>query len=207
MDKITISVRVNRKPILPRIATILTIAGIVFSAACIQTSSSDIPPQGLSKPDFPTTASYYPLETKIPDEISNHLETPEGQSSATGIRPFPTLPGAINWIERTPETPLTGEVPAGLLREILHDLSARLKIELEKIEIVKAEQVVWNDGSLGCPQPGEVYTQALVNGYWLILEVDAVAYDYHASDRGYFFLCELPSLPGFDSPGKQPPEP
>jgi hypothetical protein len=29
---------------------------------------------------------------------------------------------------------------------------------------------VWNDGSLGCPEPGMMYTQALVNGYWLIIE-------------------------------------
>jgi hypothetical protein len=105
-------------------------------------------------------------------------------------------------------------VPASLQEEIVQDLSQRLNIAPERIEIVKSEQVVWNDGSLGCPQPGMFYTQALVNGYWLILEVDHVPYDYRASDRGFFFYCERPSSPalatlspGVNSPATQPDRP
>ena len=31
--------------------------------------------------------------------------------------------------------------------------------------VVQVEEVTWPDGSLGCPQPGMAYTQALVPGY------------------------------------------
>lgn len=200
MDLIPISLRAGQKPLLSRIATALTIAGMVLFSACAQTSAPGSPSKSLSTPGLPTTASNHPLATQEPGGTSLHLETPAGQSSATVIRPFQTIPGAVKRVEPTPGTPVTGEVPASLLTEIFQDLSERLKIEIEQIEISKAEQVVWNDGSLGCPQPGEFYTQALVDGYWLILEVDNVAYDYRASDRGNFFLCALPSLPVTHSP-------
>ena len=45
-------------------------------------------------------------------------------------------------------------------------------------EVVSAEAVTWNDGSLGCPEAGQAYTQALVEGYQVILEVDGERYDY-----------------------------
>jgi hypothetical protein len=63
-------------------------------------------------------------------------------------------------------------------------------VALEAITITRAEAIVWNDGSLGCPQPGEVYTQATVPGYWIVLEVNGRAYDYHAAENGYFILCQ-----------------
>jgi hypothetical protein len=140
--------------------------------------------------------------------------TTESHSNFTTPHLFPTLPEAIVRVERTPAAPVTGEVPASLLKQIFQDLSERLKIGPEKIDIIKAEAVVWNDGSLGCPRPGEFYTQALVNGYWLILEADEVAYDYRASDQGNFFLCEQPFSPGLSAtlpvihnPENQPTKP
>ncbi len=45
-------------------------------------------------------------------------------------------------------------------------------------EVVSAEAVTWNDGSLGCPEAGQAYTQALIEGYQVILEVDGERYDY-----------------------------
>ena len=90
---------------------------------------------------------------------------------------------------------ITGEVPAELLDTILKDLSERLHVNRENIIVLQDQAVVWNDGSLGCPQPGVFYTQAQVNGYWVILEAEGKRYDYHATDTGYFFLCDNGSLP------------
>ena len=33
------------------------------------------------------------------------------------------------------------------------------------LKVLSAEAVTWSDGSLGCPEPGMMYTQALVPGY------------------------------------------
>lgn len=70
------------------------------------------------------------------------------------------------------------------------DLSTRLAVEESSIETVSTQQVTWSDGSLGCPQPGEFYTQALVEGSRIILEHDGRFYDYHAGADDEPFLCE-----------------
>jgi hypothetical protein len=49
--------------------------------------------------------------------------------------------------------------------------------------------VTWSDGSLGCPKPGMLYTQALVPGYRVKLKVGSEVWDYHASERGGVVLC------------------
>lgn len=96
--------------------------------------------------------------------------------------------------------PITGEVPQDLLQQMVDDLSQRLDVSPESITVERAEEVVWRDGSLGCPQPGQFYTQALVHGYRVTL-VAGEQYHYHANDSGYFFLCENPAPP----PGGGPP--
>ncbi len=59
----------------------------------------------------------------------------------------------------------------------------------DALELASAERVTWSDGSLGCPQPGLLYTQALVPGYRIRLRSPAGVLDYHASLRGTPVLC------------------
>lgn len=108
------------------------------------------------------------------------LDTPE-------LRPSPTSPIGI---EPPDFNPGEGEVPAKLLDEIIADLAGNKGVDLQSIQVIRAEAVVWNDGSLGCPKPGEFYIQMLLDGYWVVLQVEGVYYDYRVSDDGYFFICE-----------------
>jgi hypothetical protein len=85
---------------------------------------------------------------------------------------------------------VTGEVPQELLDAVFDDLVERMDVDRAEITVEQAEYVIWRDGSLGCPQPDMMYTQALVPGYQIVLRVGEATYDYHASDRGYFLLCE-----------------
>jgi hypothetical protein len=74
-------------------------------------------------------------------------------------------------LSTTGETPLVkGQVPQTILESILKEAAALAKVARDKLVIVRAESVVWNDGSLGCPEPGMMYTQALVNGYWVVID-------------------------------------
>ena len=91
--------------------------------------------------------------------------------------------------------PVTGKVPADLLQQMVDDLSQRLDISGADITVKQADSVVWRDGSLGCPEPGRMYTQALVSGYRVVLDAGGHLYHYHANDRGRFFLCEHPRDP------------
>jgi hypothetical protein len=69
------------------------------------------------------------------------------------------------------------------------DAARRGSVSSEVFETVSAERVTWSDGSLGCPQPDRMYTQALVPGYRVRLRGPAGMLDYHASQRGALVLC------------------
>jgi len=57
--------------------------------------------------------------------------------------PVPTAPG------RTP--PVQDKAPPGILEPILKEAAALAKVDRDQLVLVRAESVVWNDGSLGCP--------------------------------------------------------
>ncbi|MCZ2114073.1 MAG: hypothetical protein LC131_09595 [Anaerolineae bacterium] len=86
----------------------------------------------------------------------------------------------------------SGEIPQELFESVLTDLLSRIGEGRSSVTLVSAQAITWNDGSLGCPQPGAMYTQALVNGFQVIFDVAGETYDYHLSDGGYFTLCSNP---------------
>lgn len=83
-----------------------------------------------------------------------------------------------------------GEVPQELFGAVLDDLLARSGKTRSDVTVVSAEAITWSDGALGCPQPGMMYTQALVDGYQVVFDVGGERFDYHLSDGGDFVLCE-----------------
>ncbi|NNC39194.1 MAG: hypothetical protein HKN95_00770 [Acidimicrobiia bacterium] len=103
-------------------------------------------------------------------------------------------------VESTPTPPpptepiVTGEVPAGLMDAILADAGTRSNAK-SAITVVRAQAVTWPDGSLGCPAKGMTYTQALVDGYWVVLDAGGQQLDYRASTSGSFKYCAIGGLP------------
>jgi hypothetical protein len=92
----------------------------------------------------------------------------------------------------------SGEVPQGLFDSVVADMLSRSGGDRSAVQVLKSEAVEWPDGSLGCPQPGMMYTQAIVSGYHVILALGDETYDYRLSDRGSFVLCQnpVPGAPG-----------
>jgi hypothetical protein len=82
--------------------------------------------------------------------------------------------------------------PSGLA---IKDLSGRLGISANEIEVVTEENVTWRDGSLGCPKPGMMYTQALVEGALIVLRAGGRDYSYHSGAGRPPFYCENPVSP------------
>ena len=97
------------------------------------------------------------------------------------------------------ETAVTGEAPEEILDAVRDDLAERTGASRASFEIVRAEETVWSDGSLGCPQPGVEYLQAPVRGYHVILRHGDRDWDYRAVRAGFFILCERPWV------GRPPP--
>ena len=75
------------------------------------------------------------------------------------------------------------------------DLASTLGIAPSGVTVRSLEDVTWRDGSLGCPAPGMMYTQALVAGSRLVLEAAGETYEYHAAAGGPFFHCPNPAPP------------
>lgn len=93
-------------------------------------------------------------------------------------------------VEEKPQTEV--DSPSALA---ITDLSNRLGISGNDIEVVTEEKVTWRDGSLGCPQPGMMYTQALVEGALIVLRAGGRDYSYHAGAGKPPFYCENPVSP------------
>lgn len=91
----------------------------------------------------------------------------------------------------TDEIPIGDRDLAATVELAAANLATRLRIDKSVIELVGAERVTWSDGSLGCPRPGEMYTQTLVDGSKVILGTDgrSQVYVYHAGADGQPFLC------------------
>jgi len=75
------------------------------------------------------------------------------------------------------------------------DAAERTGVPEEDVEMVRFEMVTWPDGALGCPEPGESYTMALVEGYRLVVGADGEELTYHGALGGDPFYCEDPQDP------------
>lgn len=154
--------------------SLLTLLTILAAAACTATTNE---PEATAVPPQPT-------EDNQP------------------IRLTPITTPAVETVSTTETTPVVEDVPEEIMTAVFADLMAETAVTQESISVIQAEAVVWNDGSLGCPQPGEVYTMMPVEGYQIVLEANGRTYDYHTADTGYVVLCEdaLPQSPAVGTP-------
>jgi hypothetical protein len=105
-----------------------------------------------------------------------------GQSRFATTEPLPGTPAG---------TPV--ELPVQRLAAVTSDLRGRGVTG--EVTVISAENVRFNDGSLGCPQPGVQYTQAQIDGMRVIVEAAGRRYDYRFGNGEVPLLCEQ-RLPG-----------
>jgi hypothetical protein len=169
---------------LPALAVLLVLTMLVSACAPVAPASG---------PDStgPESAGTQPANPPAAGSGSEAAETPSGSPPE---RPTQPLPGGLEAAPgkggiQVPETPVIGEVPEELLSQIYQDMQTNFSVSQDQAVLVRAESVIWPDGSLGCPQPGVMYTQALVEGYWIQFMVGDQVYDYRATQNGSFQLC------------------
>lgn len=135
-----------------------------------------------------------PMTTASPEP----LPTLSGKTPPIHPTTLPTGPGSPTPPVSTPEPFETVPAPESVLA--LPAVQAAIAAEAERrgvaeeaVEVVRYDVVTWPDGSIGCPQPGMMYSQALVPGKRLVLAVDGEQASYHASDVGEFAYCAMPT--------------
>jgi hypothetical protein len=95
------------------------------------------------------------------------------------------------------EMPTEDPMPEdGPLAAAIADLSRDTGVDPDAIQVVVNERVTWRDGSLGCPEPGMMYTQALVEGYRIVLRAEGEEVAYHGSTGKPPFRCDHPAPNG-----------
>ena len=77
-----------------------------------------------------------------------------------------------------------------IIEEAKRDLSNRLALGADEIQLVQAQSITWPNGSLGCPRPGLVYPQVEMDGWLVRLRANSRLYEYHSAANGVPFLCE-----------------
>lgn len=73
-------------------------------------------------------------------------------------------------------------------------------VDRDDVEVVEAAFVTWPDSSLGCPEPGMMYTQALVEGFRIVLDVAGDEVAFHGDDQGRMVRCDDPQPPVDETP-------
>jgi hypothetical protein len=122
--------------------------------------------------------------TKVP--LSTLIPAQPTQGDELQMNPFLSTPSASGL--------------EALIEKAKEDLAQRLSISTSDIVLVDAKEVVWSDGSLGCPQPGMMNIQVLTPGYLIVLEYDNKKHEYHANNGTYVIYCPNPIPPIFGTP-------
>lgn len=108
-------------------------------------------------------------------------------------------------------------VPTAVRRAVVADAARRFTVSENSVVLINSESVTWNDGAMGCPEPGQMYTQMLVPGYRVTAKTTSGQMLYHTDSRGTVVTCarghfqtgpkQLPADPDASEPRTQPPQP
>lgn len=113
--------------------------------------------------------------------------------AAPQTAPTPTSMPVVPSPTATPsDTTRDLETPAPTIeRDAVAFLADNLDVDAEQMDVVSIESVMWDDASLGCPKPGEMYAQVVTPGYRVVLQVNDTEYEVHTDEAGEkMVLCE-----------------
>jgi len=102
----------------------------------------------------------------------------------------------------------SASVPREVRRAVVADAARRFKVAESAVVLGQAEQVTWSDGSLGCPQRGQMYTQNLVAGYRIVAITSEGQMVYHTDSQGFAVTCggNQGSAPQVQPPARSAPD-
>jgi hypothetical protein len=104
--------------------------------------------------------------------------------SASGEDPSRPATGAL-----PSGTPATGsaaspgaiDLPASILDPVVAEVARVAGVPIDQVTVLSARAMTFPDAGLGCPEPGMVYAQVLVDGYKILAEAGGTTYDYRGS--------------------------
>jgi len=124
-----------------------------------------------------------------PNEATSTAGGTTATSQTTTAPPAGTTPPASKPLPPPPSGGNQADVPPALLDQVRADAAQRAGVTPADVRIVASTAQTWNDGSLGCPRPGEYYIQVMVEGFQIFAEAAGRRFDYRTSQSA-IKLCE-----------------
>ena len=84
----------------------------------------------------------------------------------------------------------SSRLPAAVAAAVRQELSRQAKVPTTKLKITESSQETWSDGCLGLPQPDELCTQALVEGWRITLSDGCKTWVYRSDRQGQVVRLE-----------------
>jgi hypothetical protein len=105
--------------------------------------------------------------------------------------PAPTATGSVS--SPTAAAQISPNLPGSELEEtVRRGLASQLDIQPSELTLVEHCFVTWPDASVGVAEPGRVYTQGLINGWFMLLEHGGVEYRVHGAEARYVIANFVP---------------
>lgn len=127
----------------------------------------------------------------VPAGAAETRDVPQGIAPPTRIpdvEPSAPMPAGV--------PVATSRMPRAVRRAVVMDAAKRFNVAESAVVLVRAEQVTWSDGALGCPESGGMYTQMLVAGFRVVAKTSAGELTYHTDSSGNAVSCAVrPSKP------------
>jgi hypothetical protein len=178
---------------------ILSVIILILTAACGQADEPTIETKSQAV-DVPAAAA---TNTPLPAPSPTAKIKPSVEKSPVSPVTHPVSP-----VEK-PATEIGDAMDTSTLPVKMQDMIQKGKkmladlldngLKADEVAVVSAESREWRDGSLGCPQPGMMYTQAITSGYLIVLEVEGHQYEFHTgagNDAGV--LCKIDGKPAWE---------
>jgi hypothetical protein len=80
--------------------------------------------------------------------------------------------------------------PQPVVDAALQDAASHLGVSPSQVHVDQVEARQWPDSSLGCPQPGQMYSQIVTPGFLIVISMGNKQLEYHADTRGNVKLCK-----------------
>ena len=104
--------------------------------------------------------------------------------------PAATPPSAVGSLP-SPVAPSSSADPRqAAVDEVVREAAAYAGVPPADVAVQQADPRQWPDSSLGCPVPGQMYSQVVTPGYLIVVQAGTRILEYHTDSRGRPKLCQ-----------------
>ncbi|NHC33765.1 hypothetical protein [Scytonema millei] len=88
----------------------------------------------------------------------------------------------------------TDRLPPKVVKAVIADLTKQQNLPPEKLEVTQYSRESWSDGCLGLPQPEEICSQAIVEGWRVVVSDGSQKWVYRTDNSGRNVRLESPRI-------------